>query len=422
MSDKIIEVKNISKKYRIGSVSSYYSLRDVIAGIAKSPAQLFKKRAKVDEEIYSDEFWALKDVSFDINRGDILGVVGANGAGKSTLLKILTQITPPTKGEALLRGRVASLLEVGTGFHPELTARENIYLNGAILGMKRWEISNKFDQIIEFAEVGQFLDTPVKHFSSGMYMKLAFSVAAHLEPEILLVDEVLAVGDAAFQKKSLGKMSEVTKQGGRTIIFVSHNMGAIQSLCNRAILLDKGQLKSIGKTEAVVEKYLKNSIGAKEILIKDRRDRQGSGKLKVTKVYFKDKDSKVTTFLRSGEDVEIIVEYKVSDNSLKKFDFSIGIDSFLNQTRIAFIGNQMFGKKVNILENPLRIKIKRLPLNAGRYQFTLFFVDPSGDILDWVQKAGIFNVEYGDFYGEEISQIPDQSHGSLLLDYRIENL
>jgi len=243
----IIEVKNLSKKYTLGERQPYYSFRDTISGIFHTP---FRR-----EKLEKDEFWALKDVSFDINKGDVVGVIGRNGAGKSTLLKILSQITPPTEGEVKLRGRVASLLEVGTGFHPELTGRENIYLNGAILGMKRWEINSKFREIVDFAEIEKFLDTPVKHYSSGMYMRLAFSVAAHLEPEILLVDEVLAVGDAQFQKKCLGKMSDVSKQG-RTVLFVSHNMGAIEILCNKSILLSNGSIEEFDNSRKVISKYL----------------------------------------------------------------------------------------------------------------------------------------------------------------------
>ncbi len=206
-----------------------------------------------------EEFWALRGVDFSIDQGEVIGIIGANGAGKSTLLKILTGITPPTEGEVVMRGRVASLLEVGTGFHPELTGRENIFLNGAILGMTRKEIAKKFDDIVEFAGVTQFLDTPVKYYSSGMYVRLAFSVAAHMEPDILLVDEVLAVGDAEFQKKCLGKMEEVTKKSGRTILFISHNMGAIQNLCKKTIFLKKGRIEMFGKTDDVIRAYLEHS-------------------------------------------------------------------------------------------------------------------------------------------------------------------
>jgi lipopolysaccharide transport system ATP-binding protein len=237
MSETVIRVENLSKKYIIGHQKQerYTALRDVLANQVKSIGQIFSRNGDKTDPAH-EEFWALKDVSFEIKQGDRLGIIGRNGAGKSTLLKILSRITEPTEGRILLKGRVASLLEVGTGFHPELTGRENIYLNGAILGMGRVEIKKKFDEIVDFAEVEKFLDTPVKRYSSGMYVRLAFAVAAHLEPEILIVDEVLAVGDAQFQKKCLGKIKDVGREG-KTVLFVSHNMATLTSLCERAMAL-----------------------------------------------------------------------------------------------------------------------------------------------------------------------------------------
>jgi lipopolysaccharide transport system ATP-binding protein len=258
MSDTVIRVENLGKKYIIAHQKQerYTALRDVIANGAKSLGrQLLRPFAKRMPDPAVEEFWALKDVSFEVKQGDRIGIIGRNGAGKSTLLKILSRITEPTTGRITIKGRVASLLEVGTGFHPELTGRENIYLNGAILGMSRGEIKRKFDVIVAFAEVEKFLDTPVKHYSSGMYVRLAFAVAAHLEPEILVVDEVLAVGDVAFQKKCLGKMEEVAKDG-RTVLFVSHNMGAITNLCQSSIFLNNGQIRFTGSASEVVSKYL----------------------------------------------------------------------------------------------------------------------------------------------------------------------
>ncbi len=258
MSETVIRVENLGKKYIIGHQKQerYTALRDVVAEGAKSFGQ--KMRKPFGKRISNpdvEEFWALKDVSFEIKRGDRVGIIGRNGAGKSTLLKILSRITEPTTGRISIKGRVASLLEVGTGFHPELTGRENIYLNGAILGMSKAEIKQKFDEIVAFAEVEKFLDTPVKHYSSGMYVRLAFAVAAHLEPEILVVDEVLAVGDAAFQKKCLGKMEDIGKEG-RTVLFVSHNIGAISSLCNQGIHLKSGQINFHGSIQKVTSHYL----------------------------------------------------------------------------------------------------------------------------------------------------------------------
>jgi lipopolysaccharide transport system ATP-binding protein len=245
----IIKISHISKKYTINQKQQYYSFRDKIANFFHEKL-IYKKNSASDQE-----FWALNDISFNIYPGEVIGIIGRNGAGKSTLLKILSRITSPTTGEIRLRGRVNSLLEVGTGFHQELTGRENIYLNGAILGMRRNEIKKKFTEIVKFAEIEQFLDTPVKHYSSGMYMRLAFAIAAHLEPEIIVVDEVLAVGDTQFQKKCLGKMSEISKQG-RTVIFVSHNMGAIQNLCSKCVLLEKGEMKFFGDTNKAIDLYL----------------------------------------------------------------------------------------------------------------------------------------------------------------------
>jgi ABC-type polysaccharide/polyol phosphate transport system ATPase subunit len=260
---RIINVENLSKKYILShqQPGSYNNLRDVISekfrGIGRKMLHPSSSPATS-----RDEFWALKDVSFEINQGDRVGVIGRNGAGKSTLLKLLSRITEPTGGRIGIKGRVASLLEVGTGFHPDLTGRENIYLNGAILGMSRVEIRRKFDEIVAFAEVERFLDTPVKHYSSGMYVRLAFAVAAHLEPEILIVDEVLAVGDAQFQKKCLGKMGEVSEREGRTVLFVSHNMGAIAELCAKTIYLESGTIKKMDATDVVIPFYLGASTTA----------------------------------------------------------------------------------------------------------------------------------------------------------------
>jgi lipopolysaccharide transport system ATP-binding protein len=255
MEKPIIEVNNLGKRYLLGlgGGERYRALRDVMANSVKN---IFKRKYKHKE---LQEIWALKQITFDVRAGEKVGIIGRNGAGKSTLLKILSEITEPTEGEALIRGRIAGLLEVGTGFHPELTGKENIFMNGAILGMRRAEIKKKFDEIVSFAEIERFLDTPVKRYSSGMYVRLAFAVAAHLEPEILIVDEVLAVGDIAFQKKCLGKMSEVAK-GGRTVLFVSHNMEAIKRLCRRTILLSYGKIIEDGNTESTVAKYISEGI------------------------------------------------------------------------------------------------------------------------------------------------------------------
>jgi lipopolysaccharide transport system ATP-binding protein len=264
MSNVVIRARNVSKRYRIGEREQYGALRDVLSGWMSAPGRYLRSLSQNSgrgdsQRVSSDNIlWALNDVSFDVEQGEILGVIGRNGAGKSTLLKILSRITKPSKGTVKLRGRIGSLLEVGTGFHPELTGRENIFLNGAVLGMKRAEILRKFNEIVAFAEVEKFIDTPVKRYSSGMYMRLAFAVAAHLEPEIMLIDEVLAVGDAAFQKKCLGKMGNVADQG-RTILFVSHNMVAIQDLCRRVMWIDGGKIVEVGDAASVIAHYLRES-------------------------------------------------------------------------------------------------------------------------------------------------------------------
>ncbi|HSE41290.1 MAG TPA: ABC transporter ATP-binding protein, partial [Acidobacteriota bacterium] len=283
MNDTVILVENLAKTYHIGlKEASYRTFRDVVSSAIVSPFRAIARWVNNSNgNSQSDEgiIHALKNISFEVKRGDVLGVIGKNGAGKSTLLKILSRITEPSSGYAEIRGRIGSLLEVGTGFHPELTGRENIYLNGAILGMKKAEIEQKFDEIVAFSELDKFLDTPVKHYSSGMYVRLAFAVAAHLEPEILLVDEVLAVGDVAFQKKCLGKIKRVSQEG-RTVVFVSHNMAAVESLCNRGIVISSGEIALDGTQMEAISKYLSDAMPTEVSLI-DRTDREGSGELRV---------------------------------------------------------------------------------------------------------------------------------------------
>jgi lipopolysaccharide transport system ATP-binding protein len=313
MNDTTIEVRGLSKQYRIGGKRQpYRTLRESLMTSVTAPL-FFLRSAFRDPAIRSgySTFWALRDVSFEIKSGEIVGIIGRNGAGKSTLLKILSRITEPTEGSARIRGRVGSLLEVGTGFHPELTGRENIYLNGAILGMRKQEIDQKFDEIISFAEVEQFVDTPIKHFSSGMYLRLAFAVAAHLEPEILIVDEVLAVGDANFQRKCLEKMQDVGQQG-RTVLLVSHNMSAITRLCSRAILIDKGQVIKDGPSSQVVSAYLDTGLGT--TAVREWRDESTApggkvARLRATRV--RSEDGQIVDTIDIRRPVQIEMEYDV---------------------------------------------------------------------------------------------------------------
>ena len=291
MSDPIIRVEGLGKKYVIGhSANGQRTLRDVFSDVLS--LRRSGKKLSGFGNVKSEPFWALKDVSFEVNEGEVVGIIGRNGAGKSTLLKILSRITEPTSGRVRIRGRVASLLEVGTGFHPELTGRENVFLNGAILGMSREEIKRKFDQIVAFAEVEKFLDMPVKRYSSGMYVRLAFAVAAHLEPEILIVDEVLAVGDFEFQRRCLGKMNEVA-HGGRTVLFVSHNMNAIEDLCPRSILLRNGSIDRFGDSRSVVSAYLSSTHAESVWQIDGQTDREGTGSARILQLDLLEADSDV---------------------------------------------------------------------------------------------------------------------------------
>ena len=307
MSDMAIQVNGLGKRYRIGKRLRYKTLRDSLADAWRTPfhalSRLFNPQATSHEPPSDTSIWALKDVSFEIKRGEVVGIIGRNGAGKSTLLKILSRITEPTEGYADINGRVGSLLELGTGFHPELTGRENVYLNGAMLGMRKREIDRKFDEIVAFAELEQFLDTPVKHYSDGMYVRLAFAVATHLEPEILLIDEVLAVGDAAFQKKCLGKMGDVA-QGGRTVLFVSHSMAAIASLCQSAILVDAGEVKLAGPAEQVIESYLTSltHLSARACL-RTTTNRRGTGEVSIVEAAILDRTGEPCSCFQYDDDI-----------------------------------------------------------------------------------------------------------------------
>ena len=315
----VVEVQNLSKLFQLGSIGAT-SLRDTFSRIlSKKKPQSDAPDSRVAANRRGplpNSFWGLKDVSFSVQPGEVVGIVGRNGAGKSTLLKILSRITEPTSGRAILRGRLASLLEVGTGFHPDLTGRENIFLNGAILGMKRWEIAKKFDEIVEFSEVGQFLDTPVKRYSSGMFVRLAFAVAAHLEPEILFIDEVLAVGDAGFQKKCLGKMGDVANRQGRTVFFVSHNMSAIRALCKDAILIENGTVAHIGTPSEVISRYLaatvpEESSAAGDIDWRNLSDQPGCKELRFERLRLLDQNGETQTTFEAEHSIDVEITYRV---------------------------------------------------------------------------------------------------------------
>lgn len=330
-TDTIISVDNLSKRYRIGARESYRTFRETLVEAISTPLRgvtAVLRRPSAAKPRPSETIWALKDVSFEVQRGEVVGIIGRNGAGKSTLLKILSKITEPTSGRVELRGRVGSLLEVGTGFHPELTGHENIYLYGAILGMDRREVTRKFDEIVAFAELEKFIDTPVKRYSSGMYMRLAFAVAAHLDPEILLVDEVLAVGDLGFQKKCLGKMNDVSRQG-RTVLFVTHNMGAVRSLCSRAILLRNGTVQQTGSSQAIAAEYENEGVSKSgEVWINpDPEDRQQSAFIESLEVI--NGEGKRKSVFSSSERIRI--KFRLHVNSPSP-DLKVGFDILRNGT------------------------------------------------------------------------------------------
>lgn len=370
MEKPIIEIKNLGKKYNITHQrGGYVALRDVMMNVLQSPFSFLKSKAKQVAGIETkEEFWALKDINLEIQRGEVVGIIGANGAGKSTLLKILSQITPPTMGEIKIRGRVGSLLEVGTGFHPELTGRENIFLNGAILGMTRGEMAKKFDQIVEFASIEKFLDTPVKYYSSGMYVRLAFSVAAHLEPDILIVDEVLAVGDAEFQKKCLGKMEEVTKEQGRTILFVSHNLSAIQGLCTRAIFLEQGRIAMIGETKKVIEHYQNSGAKLRAINLRTETDRGGDGKIRLVSFHIENDMDEKTSSIESGKDMSIVLSYEC-EKPEDVHNVDVGFTILKNSVPICILHNSYSQILFNNIshEGSFRFRIDSTPFSEGTY-------------------------------------------------------
>jgi lipopolysaccharide transport system ATP-binding protein len=380
MSEIAIRVEALGKKYRLGQTRERYStLRDQIRTWA-SPRRWFRRSA--DRSTNAD-FWALKDISFDVKRGEVLGIIGRNGAGKSTLLKILSRITEPTEGEADLHGRVGSLLEVGTGFHPELTGRENIFLNGAILGMKRGAIVRNFDDIVAFAEVEKFIDTPVKHYSSGMYMRLAFAVAAYLEPEILVVDEVLAVGDAEFQKKCLGKMSDVARDG-RTVLFVSHNMHAVNALCGRGMVLHRGEMRFDGAATEAVANYLDLTRKATEAGIPPEA-RPGIGDWRFTSA------APIRSVFAPGEPLEFTFQASPTHEGA-----GAAYLSGLLVNEQGTVLTQFDSRLVNVWlsgSKPVdgRLRVDGVWLRPGRYSLDLYLCSQSG-ILDIHERAAEFEV------------------------------
>jgi lipopolysaccharide transport system ATP-binding protein len=406
MSNKAIRVENLSKRYYIGQgkTAAYETLSERITDMLTSPFRSMRSVLQGQSSaVASDSIWALKDVSCEVNHGEVVGIIGRNGAGKSTLLKILSQITEPTEGHIDLYGRVGALLEVGTGFHPELTGRENVFLNGAILGMSRNDIQRKFDEIVDFSGVEKFIDTPVKHYSSGMKVRLAFAVAAHLEPEILVVDEVLAVGDAEFQKRCLGKMGDVTREG-RTVLFVSHQMSAIEALCNRVVMLEYGQIIIQGETKRVINHYLANVLPSKvnETPLIEQSNRTGSGKIKFSGFHIEDTNGQPLMGVRSGMDVVFVFSYFcATETPLRRVDVGFSLHTANEDLMLCVLYSSYTGTLLDAIApcGTFRCHVPRIPLNAGRYRIgARIFVN--GDEADWPRNGlGYIDVETGDFYG-----------------------
>ncbi|MGH7380683.1 MAG: ABC transporter ATP-binding protein [Candidatus Methylomirabilales bacterium] len=427
MSQIAIRVENLSKQYKIG-IRRHDRLKDLLtSGLtglfchSRSPVSgPSSSRSPVSGLPSSEYIWALKDVSFTVKQGETLGIIGPNGAGKSTLLKILSRITEPTAGRAEIYGRVGSLLEVGTGFDRELTGRENVYLNGAILGMRNAEIDRKFDEIVDFSGVEKFIDTPVKHYSSGMYVRLAFAVAAHLEPEILIVDEVLAVGDAQFQKKCLGKMGDVAKQG-RTVLFVSHNMGAVRNLCSRALLLREGHIQLSGTTDDAIQEYLITTYsdnGAPYADLTERQDRFGSGNVRVVTFEARACADRFSP-PRTGGDTEFIVGYSAREEQpLLHLYVGITVTDTQGVNLISFsTGMTNSNFRHSAPRGQVICRIKNLPLIPGVYWADVSIKDAQGQ-ADYVSRAARITVIDGGDSG--FTDLPKSKWGSVIAPHAWE--
>jgi lipopolysaccharide transport system ATP-binding protein len=407
MSDSVIKVENIGKLYKLGEIGTGTISHDLNRWWARMTGKEdpFAKIGEVNDRSTkgsSDWVWALRDINFEVKQGEVLGIIGRNGAGKSTLLKILSKVTTPSTGRIKVKGRIASLLEVGTGFHPELTGRENIFLNGAILGMSKAEIRSKFDEIVDFSGVERYIDTPVKRYSSGMYVRLAFAVAAFLEPEILIIDEVLAVGDSEFQKKCLGRMKDVSVNDGRTVLFVSHNMAAIKSLCNKSLLLKNGCLSDIGEVNVVLEEYLKAQNKNKETeKIEFSKNRRGTGNVVFADFYAETlQGNKIETIL-TGSDVNLVFVLKVNTPFASKVDIGFSIhDMYGDMQSVLYSSFQEI--HFNGLANgyvTVKCELSNISFTPGPVTFRGRIVE-SGIESDWLyDDLGNFEIEMGNYFG-----------------------
>jgi len=415
-----ISIDNLSKLYHLGRTSGGY--RTLRESIGDAIVAVTNRKRSTDARPVDSELWALKDISFAVRQGEVIGIIGRNGAGKSTLLKILSHITEPTSGRVTLRGRVGSLLEVGTGFHHELTGQENIYLNGAILGMTRREIRRKFDDIVAFAEIEQFLDTPVKRYSSGMFVKLAFAVASHMEPEILIVDEVLAVGDTAFQKKCLGKMDEVSRSG-RTVLFVSHNMATVMHLCSKVAVLEKGRLAFLGDTLTGIGYYNQNcsgSTGGTVDLVDHPRRRPGCNPV-LGSISLRNSKGRETDQIVCGESISLVLGIHPNCPTAQPH-FAVGVDDTLG-TRLFTVATYLSDSDTPEPDGVKRVgcRVDQVPLTPGRYALTLNAGPRNAVWTDVVDQALWFDVVPSDFYGNGKQPNPDWGRFLMRSKWVVEN-
>ncbi len=413
-----INIENLGKRYRIGTRQQEKTFREAIVDTVKAPLKNLshlRSLTRFNEEESESIIWALKNVSFEVKQGEAIGIIGPNGAGKSTLLKILSRITEPTTGFAEIYGRVSSLLEVGTGFHPELTGRENVYLNATILGMRKKEIDRKFDEIVEFSGVEKFIDTPVKRYSSGMQVRLAFAVAANLEPEVLIIDEVLAVGDAEFQKKCLGKMSAVAKEG-RTVLFVSHNMGAIKQLCQRCILLDQGTVIENGLPSQVIESYISGSVHEQKSAVVDLSlfPRHTGDQRAITEAWIENEDGNATQELPMGAKVKICYRFK-ANRILKNPTFGLSVYNSFGDTVFSFASYLVDNKKIDDCQEGVAVfDFDEFPLLPGNYAVTFSLSEGHNHALDSVAMALHFSVANYDLFGT--GRPYESGHGVIFLN------
>lgn len=416
MGNVAISVDHLTKRYAIGQQARHDTLRDRVAA-----AMSWWKRSRSKEARKRWEFSALTDVSFDVYPGEVFGIIGHNGAGKSTLLKILSRITSPTSGCADIYGRVGSLLEVGTGFHPELTGRENIYLNGSLLGMRRTEIAAKLDEIIDFAGVEEFIDTPVKRYSSGMYVRLAFSVAAHFEPDILIVDEVLAVGDAGFQQKCLGKMRQASR-GGRTVLVVSHNLPVIENLCQRALFLSQGRVVLTGPARQVVGAYAGMTADLAKSPLHARTDRQGKGQVIATAIEVVDQNRHEVSSAICGRETILRWHYRcLPDTLIRRCRVELSLHARIGdpyETAYFLMSTDLVSSLPLDLsgEGYIDFRVLEWPLSGGQY-FVMSYVESDREVQDWVHNAALLSVVDGDFYGTGKSYPPNWRGKSVLIKY-----